>query len=72
MVSTSIVVIAVRAGNPKGIKDWADIAHPGLNVLTPDPKTSGGAQWNINAVYGAALRGFAGAPKDDKPPRRNS
>jgi sulfate transport system substrate-binding protein len=66
MVSTSIVVIAVRAGNPKNIKDWADIAKPGLNVLTPDPKTSGGAQWNINAIYGAALRGYAGVPKDDK------
>src|ERR1051325_6726481 len=66
MVSTSIVVIAVRQGNPKGIKDWADLAQPGLNVLTPDPKTSGGAQWNINAIYGAALRGFAGVPKDDK------
>ena len=66
MVSTSIVVIAVRPGNPKGIKDWADLAQPGLNVLTPDPKTSGGAQWNINALYGAALRGFAGVAKDDK------
>jgi len=66
MVSTSIVVIAVRSGNPKNLKDWDDIAHPGLNVLTPDPKTSGGAQWNINAIYGAALRGFAGVPKDDK------
>lgn len=66
IVSTSIVVMAVRSGNPKGIKDWADIAQPGLNVLTPDPKTSGGAQWNINAIYGAALRGFAGVAKDDK------
>ena len=66
MVSTSIVVIAVRTGNPKNIKDWPDIAQPGLNVLTPDPKTSGGAQWNINAIYGAALRGFAGTAKDDK------
>ena len=66
MVSTSVVVIAVRQGNPKGIKDWADLARPGLNILTPDPKTSGGAQWNINAIYGAALRGFAGVPKDDK------
>lgn len=65
MVSTSIVVIAVRPGNPKGIKDWPDLAKPGLNVLTPDPKTSGGAQWNVNAIYGAALRGFAGVPKDD-------
>lgn len=66
MVSTSIVVIAVRAGNPKEIKDWADLTQPGLNVLTPDPKTSGGAQWNINALYGAALRGFAGVAKEDK------
>ena len=65
MVSTSIVVIAVRAGNPKGIKDWSDLTQPGLNVLTPDPKTSGGAQWNINAMYGAALRGYAGIPKED-------
>ena len=66
IVSTSVVVIAVRPGNPKGINDWADLAQSGLNVLTPDPKTSGGAQWNINAIYGAALRGFAGIPKDDK------
>ncbi|MEK6300184.1 MAG: sulfate ABC transporter substrate-binding protein [Acidobacteriota bacterium] len=66
MVSTSIVVIAVRSGNPQNIHDWQDLARPGLNVLTPDPKTSGGAQWNINAIYGAALRGFAGVAKDDK------
>lgn len=65
MVSTSIVVAAVRPGNPKGIQDWPDLARPGLNVLTPDPKTSGGAQWNINAIYGAALRGFTGVPKND-------
>jgi sulfate transport system substrate-binding protein len=65
MVSTSIVVIAVREGNPRGIKDWADLTAPGLNILTPDPKTSGGAMWNINAMYGAALRGYAGVPKDD-------
>jgi sulfate/thiosulfate transport system substrate-binding protein len=66
MVSNSIVVLAFRQGNPKGIRDWPDITQPGLNVLTPDPKTSGGAQWNINAMYGAALRGHAGVPKDDK------
>lgn len=66
IVSTSIVVIAVREGNPKSIRDWSDLARGGLNVLTPDPKTSGGAQWNINAIYGAALRGFAGVAKDDK------
>ena len=57
MVSNSIAVIAVRSGNPKGIHDWGDLARDGLDVLTPDPKTSGGAQWNINALYGAALRG---------------
>jgi sulfate transport system substrate-binding protein len=65
MVSTSIAVIAVRQGNPKGIRDWPDLTRPGLNVLTPDPKTSGGAQWNVNAMYGAALRGYAGVAKDD-------
>jgi sulfate/thiosulfate-binding protein len=67
MVSDSLVVFAVRKGNPKGIKDWADLAKPGVQVLTPDPKTSGGAQWNILALYGAAKRGFvAGVPKDDE------
>lgn len=66
MVSTSIVVIATRPGNPQGIHDWQDLTRAGLNLLTPDPKTSGGAQWNINAIYGAALRGFAGVPKDDR------
>ena len=58
-------IIAVRPGNPKDIKDWADLTQPNLNILTPNPETSGGAQWNINAIYGAALRGFAGVPKDD-------
>jgi sulfate/thiosulfate-binding protein len=65
MVSTSLVVIAVREGNPKGVKDWVDLTAQGLNILTPDPKTSGGAMWNVNAIYGAALRGHAGVPKDD-------
>ncbi len=57
MVSTSVVAFAVRAGNPKGIQDWADLAQPGVEILTPDPATSGGAMWNILALYGAALRG---------------
>lgn len=57
IVSSSVAVIAVRKGNPKGIKDWNDLAQPGLKILTPDPKTSGGAQWNMSAVYGSALRG---------------
>jgi sulfate/thiosulfate transport system substrate-binding protein len=65
IVSTSLVVIAVRPGNPLGIRDWADLARPGLKVLMPDPKTSGGAQWNIAAIYGAALRGYAGVQKGD-------
>lgn len=66
MVSTSIVVLGVRKGNPLGIKDWADLAKPGVEILTPNPKTSGGAMWNILALYGAAKRGFIeGVPKDD-------
>src|SRR5688572_22483143 len=56
MVTTSLVVIGVRPGNPKGVKDWSDLARPGLKVLTPSPKTSGGAMWNIAALYGAVLR----------------
>jgi sulfate transport system substrate-binding protein len=55
IVTNSLVVIGHRKGNPKGIKDWADLASPGVGVLYPDPKTSGGARWNINAIYGAAL-----------------
>lgn len=67
MVSTSVVAFAVRPGNPKGIKDWADLAGPGVEVLTPNPKTSGGAQWNIMALYGAAMRGkVAGVPANDQ------
>jgi len=67
MVSTSIVAFAVRPGNPKNIQDWADLAQPGLEILTPDPKTSGGAQWNILALYGAALRGHVeGVPANDE------
>jgi sulfate/thiosulfate transport system substrate-binding protein len=65
MVTNSIVVLAVRKGNPAGIKDWADLTRSGLNVLTPDPKTSGGAMWNINAIYGAALRGHTGVAAND-------
>ena len=66
MVSDSIVSFAVRPGNPKGIQDWADLAQPGLEILTPNPKTSGGAMWNMLALYGAAKRGFVdGVAKDD-------
>ncbi len=66
IVSRSVVAFAVRPGNPKGIRDWADLAKPGVEILTPNPKTSGGAMWNILALYGAAQRGFvAGVPKGD-------
>jgi sulfate transport system substrate-binding protein len=68
MVSTSLVVFGVRAGNLEGITDWADLARPGLEVLTPNPQTSGGAMWNILALYGAALRGQVdGVPAGDQP-----
>jgi len=67
MVSTSIVAFAVRKGNPKGIRDWADLAQPGLQILTPNPRTSGGAMWNVLALLGAARRGFvAGVPTGDE------
>jgi sulfate transport system substrate-binding protein len=65
MVSRSVVVIAVRPGNPKNITDWDDLTRPGLKVLTPNPKTSGGAMWNIAALYGASLRGGTKAPAGD-------
>jgi sulfate transport system substrate-binding protein len=55
IISHSLVVIGYRPGNPKGIRGWADLARPGVGVLYPDPKTSGGARWNIDAIYGAAL-----------------
>jgi sulfate transport system substrate-binding protein len=53
---TSTIVFLVRKGNPKGIKDWGDLAKPGVAVVTPNPKTSGGARWNYLAVYAYALR----------------
>ena len=65
MVSTSLVVFDVRPGNPEGIQDFDDLAADGIEVLTPDPASSGGARWNIVAAYGAALRGYAGVEKDD-------
>lgn len=53
---TSTIVFVVRKGNPKGIKDWDDLVRPGLGVITPNPKTSGGARWNYLAAWGYALR----------------
>jgi sulfate/thiosulfate-binding protein len=55
MVSRSVVVLAVRKGNPEGIRGWADLVEPGIEVITPNPFTSGGAQWNVMAAYGAQL-----------------
>ncbi len=57
-VTDSLVVLAVRPDNPRNILDWADIVQEGVEVITPDPATSGGAQWNILGAYGAAKRGF--------------
>jgi sulfate/thiosulfate-binding protein len=53
---TSTIVFLVRKGNPKGIKDWNDLVKPGIAVITPNPKTSGGARWNHLAAWGYALR----------------
>jgi sulfate transport system substrate-binding protein len=54
----STVVLLVRQGNPKHIKDWDDLIRPGVKVITPNPKTSGGARWNYLAAYGYALRKY--------------
>ena len=56
IVSASVVALGVRKGNPKGIKTWEDLARPGVTVLYPNPKTSGGAMWDIIAIYGAGLK----------------
>ena len=66
MVSTSVVVLDVRPGNPDGFEDFDDIGAPGVEVLTPDPASSGGARWNIVAMYGAAMRGYAGNTEGDE------
>jgi len=66
IITTSIVSFAVREGNPLEIQDWIDLAQPGLEILTPNPNTSGGAMWNILGLYGAALRGqIEGVSGDD-------
>ncbi|MGO4370742.1 extracellular solute-binding protein, partial [Paenibacillus sp. MCAF20] len=56
VITNSIVVMGTREGNPLGIQDWDDIIKSGVKVLYPNPKTSGGAQWDINAIYGAGLK----------------
>jgi sulfate/thiosulfate-binding protein len=53
MISRSVVVFAVRKGNPKNIRSWADLIKPGMDVVTPNVQTSGGAKWNVMAAYGA-------------------
>ena len=71
IVSHSLVVLAVRRDNPKNIRDWADLARLNLSILTPNPKASGGAMWNIAAAYGAAKRGrVAGYQAGDEGARR--
>lgn len=60
MISASVVAFGVRKGNPKQIKVWEDLARPGIDVLYPNPKTSGGAMWDIIAIYGAGLKLAAG------------
>jgi sulfate/thiosulfate-binding protein len=66
MVTRSLAVLAVRPGNPKGIADWSDLAAEGVDVLTPNVRTSGGAMWNVLALHGAVTRGrVAGVAADD-------
>ena len=60
---TSTIVLVVRQGNPKGIKDWDDLIKPGVSVITPNPKTSGGARWNYLAAWEFAKRKFGGDAK---------
>ncbi len=60
---TSTIVFLVRKGNPKGIKDWDDLIKPGVGVITPNPKTSGGARWNYLAAWGYALKKTGSADK---------
>ncbi len=59
---TSTIVFLVRKGNPRGIRDWDDLARPGVGVVTPNPKTSGGARWNYLAAWGYALKRFGNNP----------
>src|SRR4029450_3513380 len=56
MVTRSVVVFVLRDGNPKHVRTWDDLLRPGVQVVTPNPFTSGGARWNVMAAYGAQLR----------------
>lgn len=66
IVTRSVVVFGVREGNPFDISDWEDLAAEERKVLTPDVRSSGGAMWNVAALYGAVLRGYASAVKGDE------
>ena len=63
---TTTIVFLVRKGNPKGIKDWNDLIKPGVSVITPNPKTSGGARWNYLAAWGYALKTQGNDPEKAK------
>jgi sulfate transport system substrate-binding protein len=67
IITTSVVAFGVRKGNPKAIKTWEDLTKPGLDILYPNPKTSGGAMWDIIAMYGAGLRLGQSNPSGGKP-----
>ncbi len=71
MITRSLVVVGVREGNPRQIHDWNDLTKADVGVLYPDPKTSGGARWNINAIYGAGLLAptYSGGKADKKAAR---
>lgn len=60
---TSTIVFLVRKGNPKAVKDWDDLVKPGISVVTPNPKTSGGARWNYLAAWGYALKKYGSEDK---------
>ncbi|MGD9924508.1 MAG: sulfate ABC transporter substrate-binding protein, partial [Pseudorhodoplanes sp.] len=60
---TSTIVLLVRAGNPKKIRDWDDLVRPDVKVITPNPKTSGGARWNYLAAWGYALKKYGSEDK---------
>jgi sulfate transport system substrate-binding protein len=60
---TSTIVFLVRKGNPRGIRDWDDLVKPGISIITPNPKTSGGARWNYLAAWGYALKRYGSADK---------
>jgi sulfate transport system substrate-binding protein len=66
--STSTIVFLVRQGNPKGIRDWSDLVGPGVQIVTPNPKTSGGARWNYLAAWGWALARELGGPETLRDP----